>query len=85
MLCRFNREEGRSFVVALRDLNMAARYADHIIMFRAGRVVASGATGEVMTEEIIAQVFGIDCTLFDHPLLGCPIVVPVDSSNPRGP
>ncbi|PQO24847.1 Fe(3+)-dicitrate ABC transporter ATP-binding protein [Rhodobacteraceae bacterium WD3A24] len=85
LLRSLNREEGRSFVVVLHDLNMAARYADHIVMFRAGRVAASGATGEVMTEEIIARVFGIDCSLFDHPLLGCPIVVPLASSNARGP
>jgi iron complex transport system ATP-binding protein len=60
---RLNRAEGRSVVLVLHDLNMAMRYADHVVLFDAGRVVASGPTGDVLTERRVAEVFGIRCRI----------------------
>ncbi|MFG2115826.1 ABC transporter ATP-binding protein [Streptomyces sp. NPDC048718] len=46
-------------VVALHDLNLAAMYCDHLVVLRAGRVVAAGPAAEVLTEELIASVYGV--------------------------
>ncbi|WP_328869850.1 ABC transporter ATP-binding protein [Streptomyces sp. NBC_00287] len=46
-------------VVALHDLNLAAMYCDRIVVLRAGRVVAGGVPGDVLTEELIAEVYGV--------------------------
>jgi iron complex transport system ATP-binding protein len=46
-------------VAALHDLDLAARYCDHIVLLAAGRVVAAGATATVLTPQRIAQVFGV--------------------------
>ncbi|NLU67735.1 ABC transporter ATP-binding protein [Streptomyces sp. HNM0574] len=46
-------------VIALHDLNLAAMYCDHLVVLREGRVVAAGTPGEVLTEELIADVYGV--------------------------
>ncbi|MEU6390818.1 ABC transporter ATP-binding protein [Streptomyces sp. NPDC046939] len=50
---------GLTSVVALHDLNLAATYCDQVVVLRRGRVVAAGAPGAVLTEELIADVYGV--------------------------
>ncbi len=50
---------GRAILVALHDLNMAARFADRIVALHAGRVAAEGPPGEVLREELLAEVFRV--------------------------
>lgn len=73
---RLNREEGRTVVLVLHDLNQAARYADHLIAFRAGRVVAEGAPAEVVTAPLVREIFGLECVVVPDPVTGSPLVVP---------
>lgn len=79
-LCRhLNRGRGRTLVMVLHDLNLAARYADHMIAMKAGVVVASGAPSQVFTRETIAQVFGMEALVMSDPVTGAPMIVPVTS------
>ncbi|SDZ29828.1 iron complex transport system ATP-binding protein [Micromonospora pattaloongensis] len=76
-LCdRLHREQGRTLVAVLHDLNHAARYATHLIAMRAGRIVAEGEPGEIVTAELIEEVFGLPCRVIDDPETGTPLVVP---------
>lgn len=50
-------------VVALHDLNLAAMFCDHVVMLSAGRVVATGSPVEVLTEELVADVYGVQCRI----------------------
>jgi iron complex transport system ATP-binding protein len=77
---KLNREEGRTIVVILHDLNMAARYADLIVALKDGEVVASGTPAEVMTGKIMRTVFGIEATITDDPLTGAPLVMPIQAA-----
>jgi ABC-type cobalamin/Fe3+-siderophores transport system ATPase subunit len=77
---KLNREEGRTIVVILHDLNMAARYADLIVALKDGEVIASGTPAEVMTGEIMRSVFGIEATITDDPLTGAPLVMPIQAA-----
>ena len=52
LLTDLNRDRGTTIVMVLHDINLAARYADHIFALRAGRLVASGTPGDVMTAEL---------------------------------
>ncbi len=54
-----------SCVVVLHDLNLAARYCDHVLIMQDGRVVAQGAPSEVFTPEILEPVYGIQVRRFD--------------------
>lgn len=78
-----NRDEGRGIVVVLHDLNMALRYADHVVLFAAGRVIASGPAREVMTEERVEDTFDIRCRFVDLPGEEVPTLVPLPRSAGR--
>jgi len=68
---------GTTVVMVLHDLNLAARYADHLVAMREGRVVAEGPPAEVVTEECVGDVFGLDCRVVPDPVAGTPLVVPM--------
>lgn len=73
---RLNRDRGRTVVAVLHDLNQAARYADHLVAMKAGRVVAEGPPSEVVTAELVREVFGLDSIVIPDPVTGSPLVVP---------
>ncbi|MEU6697826.1 ABC transporter ATP-binding protein [Pseudonocardia sp. NPDC046786] len=70
--------DGRTIVAVLHDLNQAARYADHLIVMRGGRVVITGPPQAVITAELIEEVFGLRCLVVPDPVTGTPTVVPLD-------
>lgn len=73
---RINRDQGRTIVAVLHDLNHAARYADTIVAMRAGRIVAHGPAAEVVTEQRMAEVFDLHCRVVPDPETGTPLVIP---------
>lgn len=77
-------QKGFCVVAVLHDLNLAAQYADHLIMLKKGKVVAAGSPQEVMTCENIHRVFGIEVNLMQHPELGCPFIVHVHRQSYAG-
>ncbi|MDF2555754.1 MAG: iron dicitrate transporter ATP-binding protein [Microbacterium sp.] len=76
LLTDLNRERGTTIVMVLHDMNLAARYSDHLFALRAGRIVASGAPDDVMTSELIREVFDLDALVVADPVSGSPIVLP---------
>ncbi|MFC9424821.1 ABC transporter ATP-binding protein [Streptomyces sp. NPDC056987] len=81
---RLNHEQGRTVVIVLHDLNQAARYADHLVAMKAGRIVAEGAPGEIVTAELVREVFGLDSVVVPDPVTGSPLVVPGAPYRPEG-
>jgi iron complex transport system ATP-binding protein len=76
LLTDLNRERGTTIVMVLHDMNMASRYADHLFALRDGRIVASGPPSEVVTSELIRDVFDLDALVVPDPVSGAPIVLP---------
>lgn len=76
LLTDLNRDHGTTIVMVLHDMNLAARYADHLFALRAGRVVAAGAPSDVMTSDLIREVFELDALVVTDPVSGSPIVLP---------
>lgn len=72
-----NREQGRTIVVVLHDLNLACRYASHVVAMRNGSIVAAGRPTDVITTETVRDVFGLDSMIIDDPVSGTPLVVPI--------
>jgi len=70
-------QRGRTVVAVLHDLNLACRYADHIVAMRDGKIAASGAPAEVVTAELVKSVFGMDAEVCDDPVSHSPMIVPV--------
>lgn len=76
LLHRLRVERGRTVVAVLHDLNQAARYADHLVAMRAGAVVAAGPPREILTADLVRDVFGLACVVVPCPVTGAPLVVP---------
>ncbi|BBU59527.1 cobalamin/Fe3+-siderophore ABC transporter ATP-binding protein (plasmid) [Mameliella alba] len=74
---RLNRQDGRAFVIVLHDLNLAMRYADHVVLFDRGRIAAEGDTLDVLNEGRLRKVFDIDCRIINLPEMARPVIVPM--------
>lgn len=77
-LLRDFHEDGKTVVTVLHDLNQAARYADHLIVMQQGKVITTGMPQDVLTKELVKEVFGLDAMICPDPATGTPNVVPLD-------
>lgn len=76
LLHRLNRERGTTIVMVLHDLNEASRYADHLIAMRDGQIEAAGPPDQVVTADLVRNVFSIDSVIIPDPLTDSPMVIP---------
>jgi iron complex transport system ATP-binding protein len=74
---RLNAERGRTVVMVLHDLNLAARYADRLVAMRDGRIVAQGPPREVLSEDLLREVFGLRARVVQDPVSDGVLVVPL--------
>ena len=81
-LRRINRERGVTIAMVLHDINMAARYADHVYALADGTIVAEGAPHEVVTPSVLAKVFGLECAIIEDPVSHTPPMVPTSRLAP---
>jgi len=80
-LCRtLQRESGRTVVAVLHDLNHAFRYADHLIAMKDGAVVAAGKPTDIVTTDLVNDVFSLRCRILDDPETGTPLVIPLSDN-----
>ena len=63
-------------LIALHDLNLAARYADHVALMVAGRIQAIGSPREVLTPELISEAYCLSVQVVKHPFMDVPLVLP---------
>jgi len=75
LLESLNREEGRTIVMVLHDLNHAARHASHLVAMAEGRVVAAGAPCDILTPDLLHEVFGVDAAVVPDPRDGLPLCI----------
>ena len=77
LITDLNRRSGTTVAIVLHDLNLAARYADHLIAMKAGTIAAQGAPADVVTEQLVRDVFGLESRVISDPVAGTPMVVPL--------
>lgn len=75
LLQRLNREQHRTIVMVLHDLNQAARFADYIITLKDGEIVKAGTCEEVIVPEVLREVFRIDAVIGRDPRTGKPMCI----------
>jgi len=61
-------------LVVLHELNLAAQYADRLILMKAGRIVAHGRPSDVLTEQTMAEVFNVRARIGSNPLCDAPAI-----------
>ncbi len=79
MISKFNRELGLSIVMILHDVNQAARYSQHIIVMKCGRILCEGTPEQTITEEVLREAFGIQARIVRDPEYGYPLFIPLRS------
>ncbi len=79
-LARDLASRGAALVVILHDINLAAAYADRILMLREGRMAALGTPRDTLTEPILSAIFDCRVSVIPHPETGLPLVLPLTAA-----
>ncbi|EHR61659.1 ABC transporter ATP-binding protein [Saccharomonospora cyanea] len=70
------RDEGRTVIAVLHDINQACRFADHLVAMKEGHVVAEGAAADIVDAALMKEVFDLPSVVVADPVTGTPMVVP---------
>lgn len=81
LLSELNQKDQRTIIMVLHDLNLACRYADHIVAVKDKDVFAQGKPEEVIDEEVIKEVFNLNCQIVSDPVFGTPLCIPTGKSK----
>jgi iron complex transport system ATP-binding protein len=81
LLWELNQTQGRTIVMVLHDLNQAARYADHLVVIQQGQIYHQGSPKQVMTEAMVATVFGVESRIVPDPVVGTPMCIPLSRQS----
>lgn len=76
LLTDLNRKHGTTIVMVLHDINLSARYADYIFALRKGELIVEGEPTEVITSDLVKDIFGLDCMVIKDPVSGSPFAIP---------
>lgn len=76
LLTDLNKKRGTTIVMVLHDINLSARYADYIFAVKKGNLIAQGVPGDIITEDLMKKVFGLDCAVIKDPVSDSPFIVP---------
>jgi ABC-type cobalamin/Fe3+-siderophores transport systems, ATPase components len=77
LLTDLNRRRGTTIVMVLHDLNLAARYADRIVAVANGKIYRHGLPEDVLTTEMVEDIFGLDSRIVTDPVSGKPMMIPL--------
>lgn len=77
LLTDLNHTRGTTIVMVLHDLNLAARYADHLVAMLEGQVFKAGSPHTVLTQEMVREVFGLESQILPDPTSGRPMMLPM--------
>ena len=81
---RLRRDLARTVVMVLHDLNLAIRYSDNLVVMRDGDLFATGRPEEIITSELLKEVFELDASVIEDPVGGGPLIVPNDPYDIKG-
>ncbi|MBD8687574.1 MULTISPECIES: ABC transporter ATP-binding protein [unclassified Rhizobium] len=85
LLTDLNQDRGTTIVMVLHDLNLAARYGDYLVAMASGRLHVMGTPEEVLTQDNVRDVFGLESEIITDPTSGRPMMLPISRHRMRHP
>ncbi|WP_199616372.1 ABC transporter ATP-binding protein [Paenibacillus alkalitolerans] len=85
LLEKLNREQKRTIIMVVHDLNHASRYAQNLVALKDGNVLYEGKPEEVMTSQMLREVFNIDADVIPDPRTGAPLCLPYSLAEAPSP
>lgn len=82
LLRELNRQEQKTIVMVLHDLNLACRYADHLVAVHNRTVFAQGAPATILNEALVKTVFDLNCHIIEDPFFATPLCIPFGRECP---
>lgn len=76
LLTDLNRKRNTTIVMVLHDINLSARYADYLFAIRKGELIAQGTPEEIISEDLIREVFDLECVVIKDPVSHTPFIIP---------
>jgi iron complex transport system ATP-binding protein len=76
LLRELNQKNGTTIVMVLHDINLSARYSDHMIALKDGQLIAEGDPCDIVDEGLISTVFNLDCEVINDPVSNTPLIIP---------
>lgn len=80
-LIRILREQGKTIAMVVHDLASACRYADHMVAMKDGKIIEEGSPAEIVSPELVQELYGVSCELLHDPATGSPLLVNVRRNN----
>jgi iron complex transport system ATP-binding protein len=77
LLQELHQTQAKTIVMVLHDLNLACRYADYLMAIQQGKIYAMGTPEAVMTEEMVREVFDLECRIVSDPVSHTPMCIPI--------
>ena len=77
LLVDLNQNRGTTIVLVIHDLNLAARYSDQLIAMRQGQIFSHGSPKQVITEDTVHSVFGLNNKVITDPISDTPMILPI--------
>jgi iron complex transport system ATP-binding protein len=81
LLKELAKRNNRTIVMVLHDLNLAVRYADNLVAMRDGKIKTAGKPNNVVTAQMIHEVFSIEAQILQDPVTGSPLCIPMMKST----
>ena len=75
--------ESTGVLAVVHDLNLAAQYADRVLVLKDGEELTTGGPADVFTEGVIEQAFKVGVQVIPHPALDCPLIVPLPENSEK--
>ena len=83
LTCKAVRQYRFAVLMVIHDINLAAQYADKLVLLRNGQIVAAGTTAAVLTKENIEHTFGLEVCMHKHPISRQPQIIPLTNFSPK--
>lgn len=73
LIKQLSQQKGLTVIAVLHDINMAARYCDHLVALHSGKMIAEGPPMEIMQSSVLEKIYGIRMGTLEHPRSGTPV------------